>query len=105
MYFLILDVRNDPDPEAPLAVVLRGDTTTTGATSTFFGTVRPNLPDEDCSGPAASWLAGDTALRWFSVWEFRSKTIADDCSLRTVDNGRPVHANANFGRCTVPRRD
>ena len=31
VYFWILDVRNDPDPEAPLVVVLRGDTTTRGA--------------------------------------------------------------------------
>ena len=31
VYFWILDVRKDPDPEAPLVVVLRGDTTTRGA--------------------------------------------------------------------------
>ena len=27
----MLDIRNDPDPDAPLAVVLRGDTATRGA--------------------------------------------------------------------------
>ena len=44
-----------------------------------------NLPDEDCSGPPASSLAGDTALRWFPRWEFRSKTIAPCARSTTVD--------------------
>ena len=34
--FWILDVRNDPDPEAPFAVVLRGDTSTKGAPSVLL---------------------------------------------------------------------
>ena len=44
-----------------------------------------NLPDEDCSGPPASSLAGDTALRWFPRWKFRSKTIAPCARSTTVD--------------------
>ena len=46
--------------------------------------------------------AGDTALRWFPLREFSSR---GGMRLRTIDNGRPVRANANFGRSTGPRRD
>ena len=60
---------------------------------------RPILPDEDCSGPPASRRHGVALI---SPVEISSQ---DDCSLRTVDNGRPVRASANFGRGTGPRRD
>ena len=51
-----------------------------------------NLPDEDCSGPAASWsagerLAGSTALRWFPLREFRAKTFAPCARSTTVNPG------------------
>ena len=59
----ILDARYRPDPDAPLAAVLRWDTAPRGGHERCCA----NLPDEDCSGPPASSLAGDTALRWLSL--------------------------------------
>ena len=64
-----------------------------------FRESRPILPDGDCSGPPASRRHGAALV---SPLEISSQ---DDCSLRTVDNGRPVRASANFGKGTGPRRD
>ena len=64
-----------------------------------FRESRPILPDGDCSGPPASRGHGAALV---SPLEISSQ---GDCSLRTVDNGRPVRASANFGRGTGPRRD
>ena len=73
-----------------------------------------NLPDEDCSGPAACWLAGDTALRWFPLWKFRPKTIApcarstmvDPCAEVRIlaEAPGPEETNENRVKCVLFQR-
>ena len=53
---------------------------------------RSFLPDEDCSGPPASRQLRVTLVFFFGI------SARGVCSLRTVDNGRPVRTRANYGR-------